>query len=78
MLIAGVIHAEEEAGHESHHHDNHGALGVDTVVDMHCPGGRGGRSGGIEECLEAVVYRVESVQFAAGLEVGLYFVKKIA
>ncbi len=34
VLISGIVHAEKKAGQQSGHHDNHGALAVDAVVDV--------------------------------------------
>ena len=78
MLIAGVVHAEEEAWHQGEHDDDHRALGVDAVVDMDGSGAAGGGAGGIEEGLHAFVDGAEGVELAARLEIGPYAVEVIS
>ena len=34
VLIAGIVHAEEQTGHQGKHHNDHHTLGVETVMDI--------------------------------------------
>ena len=54
MLIACIVHAEEEARQKRAYHYNHGSLGIDAVVDMYCPRLCRSRFGGVEECYSTI------------------------
>ena len=73
VLVAGVVHAEQEAGEQGHHHDDHGALGVHAVVYVYARAGCG--AGCEQERVEAVEERVESVVLSARLKVGARLVE---
>ena len=66
VLVAAVVHAEEQTGQQSHHNDYHHSLGVESVVDMHSAA----RSvaGRVEECLHTVKHALQRLKPSSGLE----------
>ena len=63
VLVADVVHAEQQAGQQRHHNRDHGALQVVAIMNMcarmRCSIGRE------QECLHAVIHRLQLLQLAA-------------
>jgi len=63
MLVAGVVHAKQEGGHQSQDDPEHDPLGVNTVVNVNarlrCLVGHE------EKGFETLVHRMQGRQFAA-------------
>ena len=73
VLIAHVVHTEQEAGHQRNHHKRHDALRVDGIMDV-------GTTcfccliGHEHESFETVKDRTESMQLTTFLERWLDFI----
>ena len=77
VLIAHVVHTEQEAGNQRNHHKRHDALRVDGIMDVDTAHFRC-LVRHEHERLEAVEDRAESMQFTVFLKSRLYLVKKIS
>ena len=75
VLMPDVPHSEEERWNEGNHHGEHGALQVDSVLDMHARIGRA--VGNEQERFKRLESPIERVQLATFLKERLDLVELI-
>ena len=77
ILVTNVVAAEEQGGHECHHHETHQTLAVEGIVHVD---GAAAACGMRHEskALKALIHAAEGVQFATLLEGGLYVIKEFS
>ena len=68
VLIAEVVHAEEQCRHQGNDYHRHNALGVDGIVYAHARARSGVRHE--EESLHTVEHGTEGTQLAAFFKIG--------
>ena len=74
ILIAHIVHAEEQRRNKRYDDERHDALAVDGIVDVCADTARRG-VGHEGKRLEAIIKRTEGMQLATFLEVRLYLVE---